>query len=97
MFAVIFRARINRLDQDYHDTARKLRDLAIKQYGCLDFFSVFEDDREIAISYWPNEEAIKQWKNDPIHRQAQAEGRGKWYLSYKVEICEIVHDYDFMV
>ena len=53
MFAVIFKAEIALLDQEYFDTALQLRNLAIQQYGCLDFRAFTEGVQEIAISYWP--------------------------------------------
>jgi heme-degrading monooxygenase HmoA len=90
MYAVIFKATIARLDDEYSDMAERLRELAINKYGCLDFVSVTEGDQEIAISYWDNEEQIREWKKDPEHRLAQAKGRNKWYRSFSVEICEIV-------
>jgi heme-degrading monooxygenase HmoA len=90
MYAVIFKATIARLDDEYSDMAERLRELAINKYGCPDFVSVTEGDQEIAISYWDNEEQIREWKKDPEHRLAQAKGRNKWYRSFSVEICEIV-------
>ena len=93
MFAVIFTAEINQLDDLYSKTAIRLRDLAISEYGCTKFTSCTEGDREIAISYWQSKEQIQAWKNDPIHRQAQQHGRANWYKSYSVEIVEILHQY----
>ena len=89
MYAVIFKATIARLDDEYSDMAERLRDLAINKYGCTDFTSVTEGDQEIAISYWDTEEQIREWKKDPQHRLAQAKGRNKWYRSVSVEICEV--------
>jgi heme-degrading monooxygenase HmoA len=93
MYAVIFRARINRLDDDYVATARQLRELAMKKYGCLDFTSAMEDGQEIAISWWRNENDIARWKQDPDHLRAQQLGRTRWYESYSVEIVEIKRRY----
>jgi heme-degrading monooxygenase HmoA len=94
-FAVIFKAVINQhqLDSHYFETARGLRELAKTQYGCLDFVSVREDDREIAISYWPSREQISAWKDDPEHRKAQQLGRTLWYRSYSVEVVNIERAY----
>ena len=90
MYAVIFRATIAELDDEYVQMAGHLRELAFKKYGCQDFFSATEGNEEIAISYWQTEQQILDWKNDPEHRLAQARGRRKWYTSVSVEICEII-------
>ena len=90
MYAVIFKATTAQLDDEYFRLAEHLRELAFNKYGCVDFISATEGDQEIAISYWKTEQQIRDWKNDPEHRLAQAKGRDKWYSSVSVEICEIV-------
>ena len=93
MLAVIFRARINELDEDYHDTAIRMRELAMNKYGCIEFYSANEGNQEIAISYWHNEDDIKAWKADAEHRAAQEKGRNKWYHFYHVDITRIERSY----
>ena len=90
MFAVIFRATIAELDDEYFSMAERMKDLAFKKYGCLDFVSVTEGDEEIAISYWETEQHIRDWKEDREHRLAQAMGQDKWYKSFSVEICKVI-------
>ncbi len=63
----------------YADTVARMRDLALNQYGCLDFIAVTEGDREVAISYWQCEADILTWKADPEHQRAQELGRKRWY------------------
>ena len=93
MYAVIFRAEINELDDAYVETAARMRDLAIDQYGCVEFTAVTEGKQEIAISYWENQGQINAWKQDPQHRAVQKLGRSKWYKSYRVQVVEIIRDY----
>jgi heme-degrading monooxygenase HmoA len=90
MYAVIFRATVATLDEEYFRMAEQLKELAFKKYGCKDFVSVTEGDQEIAISYWETEQHIRDWKNDPQHRFVQVKGRDKWYKSFSVEVCEII-------
>ena len=40
MFVVIFRARVRRLDDEYSRVAARMRDLAIRKFGCLEFHAV---------------------------------------------------------
>ena len=93
MYAVIFRATIKALDDEYYETAEKLRNLAIENYGCLEFCAYTEGDQEVAISYWPTEEQIRHWKQDPTHLEAQRRGSESWYESYQVQVVEIVRQY----
>lgn len=93
MYAVIFRAKVATLDERYAEAAKQLRELALQEYGCLEFVSLLEGDQEIAISYWENQEQIRKWKNDPRHVIAQESGKTLWYESYHVQVTEIVRAY----
>lgn len=93
MYAVIFKAEINKLDNDYEKAAIKMRDLAINKYACCDFVSSTENNTEIAISYWNDLEHIKQWKQDPEHLAVQDKGKSDWYKSYSVQIVEVIREY----
>ena len=95
MFAVIFRAIPNIQDEDYTKAVARMRELAFKKYGCIDFVAVTEGLEEIAISYWKDESSIRAWKKDPEHILSQELGRNKWYKSYSVQITEIKRDYSF--
>ena len=95
MFVVIFRALPGQQDQQYIDTVKKMRELAFKKYGCLDFIAATEADQEIAISYWPDEASILAWKNDKSHTLAQSQGQDKWYQSYRVEVLELKRQYAY--
>jgi len=95
MYAVIFRAKSGKQDDEYGKMVARMRELAFAKYGCLDFIAVTEGEQEIAISYWENENAIRQWKNDSEHTLAQEFGRSKWYQSYIVQVVEIKREYKF--
>ena len=74
-----------------------MRELAIRDYGCIEFTSALEDGledgQEIALSYWQDEADIARWKQDPEHRRAQQLGLTRWYRSYSVEVVEIRRHY----
>lgn len=94
MYAVIFKAHINQLDDTYSETSKRMRELAINKYGCTDFISITEAPYEISISYWKKLEQITKWKQDAEHLVAQERGRSHWYKTYKVEVVEIIREYD---
>lgn len=95
MYAVIFRANMRDADEAYEATALKLRDLALRSFGCLEFVSVCEGREEISISYWPDEASIRAWKAESEHMLAQEMGRRKWYERYRIQIAEIKREYGF--
>lgn len=93
MYAVIFKAEIKELNDEYSSMALQLRNLALQEYACIEFTSVTEGMNEITISYWKNLEDIKKWKQDPKHLIAQDLGRKQFYQSHKVQIVEILREY----
>lgn len=52
MYVVIFKSKITEMDEEYHQTALRMRALAENKYGCTEFVSLTENDDEIALSYW---------------------------------------------
>lgn len=95
MFVVIFRAKARRLDGEYARIAQRMRQLALAEFGCVEFDAVTEGPNEIALSYWRDEESIRAWKQQSEHIIAQELGRERWYESYTVQICEIRRQYQF--
>ena len=93
MFAVIFRAKPGQQDEKYNQTVARMRELAFDKYGCLEFIAANDGAQEITISYWKDEQSIKNWKNDSEHLLAQELGRSKWYESYSVQLVEIKREY----
>lgn len=93
MYVVIFRARIRALDDEYARVAARMRELALGEFGCMEFHAVTEGREEVALSWWPSEESIRAWKGHPEHLLAQALGRERWYESYSVEVAELKREY----
>ena len=94
MFVVIFRAKITKLDDEYSRVAQRMRDLALTQFGCVEFHAVTEGDHEIALSYWPDQDKIRDWKQHSDHLIAQELGKKHWYESYSVQVCEVKRQYN---
>lgn len=93
MYVVIFRARVRSLDAEYSTVAARMRELALSEFGCLEFQAVTEGKDEVALSYWPSEESIRAWKSHPEHLLAQRSGRERWYESYTVQVAQIGREY----
>ena len=93
MYVVIFRAKVRTVYDEYFRVAARMRELALRQFGCVEFQSLSEGNDEISLSYWADEASILAWKQHAEHVIAQQLGRERWYESYCVEIAEITRRY----
>lgn len=74
----------------YHDMAQKMMSLAQEHQGFLGADSVrSENGKGITISYWESLEAIRHWRNNPEHREAQKRGKQEWYDQYQITVAKI--------
>ena len=95
MYAVILRTTVGDLNEEYSEALKRMKTLAFEQYGCLEFYSMMDGSRRIAISYWKNEDDILQWKNNTEHRQIQEKAKNSWYTSYNIQIVDIKREYSY--
>lgn len=95
MYVVIFRAKLRELDADYAAAGAALREMALRDFGCLAFHAVSENGEEIALSYWPDLAAVTAWKAQAAHLMAQKQGRARWYASYCVQVARVEREYEF--
>ena len=93
MYAVIFRAKTAGLDEEYDRVAKRMRELALGEYGCIEFISATQGSESIAVSYWKNQDQIRKWRRNSEHTLAQELGRSKWYESYTVQVVEVIREY----
>ncbi|HTR00327.1 MAG TPA: antibiotic biosynthesis monooxygenase [Candidatus Acidoferrum sp.] len=96
LFVVIFRAKIKQLDAEYTAMAARMRELALGEFGCVDFQSMSAGDDELTLSWWVDEDSIRRWRAHPEHQQAQRLGRDKWYASYSVEVARVQRSYQML-
>lgn len=94
-YAVIFTSLRTEDDNGYIKMSNKMVELAAKQKGFLGIESA-RDKVGITVSYWDSLEAIKNWKMNVEHTEARNKGRATWYKHFKVRICKVERDYDFM-
>src|SRR5689334_16498136 len=89
-FAAIFTSLRTDGDQGYGGMAERMAALAAQQPGFLGAESIRDANGfGITVSYWESEEAIRNWKANAEHRQAQAKGRGTWYSGYQLRIARV--------
>lgn len=91
-YAVIFTSIRTEKEDGYGEMANRMVELAQQQLGFLGVESAREGVG-ITVSYWADLEAIKKWKANSEHLQAQKSGRKSWYDSFKVRISKVERDY----
>jgi len=97
MIAVIFEvwpAAGNK--QRYLDLAASLREELLGIDGFLSierFQSLTEPDKLLSLSFWRDEEAIREWRNRGNHRAVQAQGRAGVFRDYRLRIAGVIRDY----
>ncbi|WP_140918532.1 antibiotic biosynthesis monooxygenase family protein [Limnobaculum xujianqingii] len=97
MIAVIFEVQIKQgHKQAYLDLAAELKPLLVEMDGFISierFESLSEPGKILSLSFWRDEEAVLQWRQLELHRQAQAKGRAMIFNDYRLKIAGIIRDY----
>ncbi|WHT86322.1 antibiotic biosynthesis monooxygenase family protein [Bacillus cereus] len=95
-YAVIFTSNLSNDTADYSTVADKMEELAKQQPGFLDVESVRDHaGLGITISYWESLEAIENWKQNVLHKEAKKRGREQWYENFHLRICLVEKEFKF--
>lgn len=94
-WAVIFTSRRTDDAEGYEAMDGALMEAVQNRPGFLGVESISDGARSLTVSYWDSLESIRRWRDDPLHREAQALGRGRWYRSYRIQVCRVERDYAF--
>ena len=97
MIVVIFEAFPNAGKREsYFDFAKLLRPALEKIDGFISierFQSVANEEKVLSLSFWRDEESVREWRNLEVHRMAQQEGRNSIFLNYRLRVAHVVRDY----
>lgn len=93
-YAVLFSSILNRVDDEYSETAERMIELAETMPGFLGAESA-RDGLGITVSYWESMDAIIAWKQHPEHVDAMKRGREEWYEAYTLRICKVEKTSEF--
>jgi len=93
-YAVIFTSTRTEVEAGYAEMATKMVELAKAQPGYIGMESA-RSEIGITVSYWESLEAIKSWKENMEHIEAQEKGKTTWYKNYKVRIAKVEREYEF--
>ena len=91
-YAVIFSSHRTDGDNGYGEMAERMAELAAQQPGYLGMESAREG-LGITVSYWDSLEAIRNWKQNAEHQEAQRLGHLQWYSSFRVRIAKVEREY----
>jgi len=96
-WAVVFTSKRKAAPDDgYAEMAARMDALVHTQDGFLGYESARDAEGVgITVSYWRDEAAITAWKRVDEHREAQAQGRARWYESYVVRVAKVEREYHF--
>lgn len=97
MIAVIFEVepRPGRRSE-YLDLAAQLRPLleTIDGFIAIERFeSLAQPGKILSLSFWRDEQAVRQWRTLEAHRAAQAAGRDGIFAAYRLRVAHVVRDY----
>lgn len=97
MIAVIFEVEPSDGKSDeYLDIAAAMRPLVKEIEGFVSverFQSLTDPGKILSLSFFENEEAIRQWRTLERHRSAQSKGRSGIFDNYRIRIAHVVRDY----
>ncbi len=57
------------------------------------FESISRPGHFVSLSFWRDEEAVRQWRNLEKHRAAQKQGRAGIFKSYRLRVAQVLRDY----
>jgi heme-degrading monooxygenase HmoA len=57
------------------------------------FESITNKGKFVSLSFWRDEEAVRKWRNLQKHREAQKQGRGGIFRSYRLRVAQVLRDY----
>ena len=76
--------------------AAELKPLLADIDGFIDierFQSLTNDGKILSLSWWRDEEAIRNWKHNAFHLAAQEEGRASIFAFYRIRVAQVVREY----
>jgi len=82
--------------QEYLDLAAGLADEVSKFDGFISierFESITAPGNFVSLSFWRDEEAVRNWRNVQKHREAQAKGRAGVFTRYRLRVAQVLRDY----
>jgi heme-degrading monooxygenase HmoA len=82
--------------QRYLDLVAALREDLSRIDGFISverFQSLTEPGKILSLSFFRDEEAVRQWRNRSGHRATQTKGRNGVFADYRLRVASVIRDY----
>jgi heme-degrading monooxygenase HmoA len=99
MVVVVFRIT-HRPDlpvEEYEQVAARMVELVTAMPGFVDMDYAEVEGGELVIARFESHEALAAWRELPEHKEAQRQGRDRFFAAYRIEVCETVRSYDWQM
>lgn len=60
------------------------------------FESLARPGRYLSLSFWRDEAAVRTWRCQGLHRQAQQQGRDDVFAGYRLRVATVMRDYGLL-
>ena len=57
------------------------------------FQSLSDPQKLLSLSFWRDEDAVKNWRNHSKHRESQTKGRSGIFADYRLRVAAVARDY----
>ena len=81
---------------DYMDLVGQLKPELDKAEGFISlerFESITTPGKFVSLQFWRDDESVARWRKLQQHREAQKQGRGGIFASYRLRIAGVIRDY----
>lgn len=97
MVVVVFRSRLKPgVETDMASEGLRMYELAAGMPGFLGYKEYQAEDGEyVAIVEFASHANLAAWRDHPEHKAMQSRGREEWFAEYRIQVCDVVRDYDF--
>ncbi len=97
MIAVIFEV-IPKVGHEarYFEIAASLRHVLDATDGFISverFESLTQKGKYLSLSFWRDEESVRAWRTQALHRGSQQEGRSTVFENYRLRVAAVIRDY----
>jgi heme-degrading monooxygenase HmoA len=94
-YAVIFTNQASSDMIGYLEMAEMMDQLASTQEGYIGRESARDTEGfAVTVSYWRDEAAIKNWRENIKHAAAQQTGKARWYERYSLRVAKVERQYE---
>ena len=93
-YAVIFANQASDTPDGYAEMSEAMVELAQQQNGFIGVDSSRDSQGfAVTVSYWRDEDAIRQWRENLRHAAAQKTGKARWYNHYTLRVAKVERQY----